>query len=74
VVHSTQFSRVAGGGKGTHPVGDPRGRDDGSPKAFGFRPLRIGDVYSSARCPIGQGRAVCEKERDCVVEKGVARP
>jgi len=31
-------------------------------------------VHSPARCPIGQGRAVCEQERDLIVEKGVARP
>ena len=74
VVHSTQFPRVAGGGKGTHPVWDPCGRYDGSPEAAGVRLLRVGDVYSPARCTIGQGGAVCEKVRDCVGEKRVFRP
>jgi len=59
VVHATQFARVACGGKGTYPIWDPRGRDDGSPEAPGVRPLQIGDVYSPACCSVWQGGAVC---------------
>ena len=67
MIHSAQLSRVAGCGKGTYPVEDSRGRHDRSPKAIGLRPIRVGDVYSPARCAIGQSRAVCEKERNLFI-------
>ena len=73
-MHSTQFSSVAGGSKCICPVGASRGSHDRPPKAFGFRSIRIGDVHSPVRCAIGKSRAVCEKERDWAVEKGIARP
>ena len=63
MVHSTQFSRLAGGGKGAHPVEAPRVRHYWPSKSIGLRSIRVGNVHSPASWTIGQGRTVCEEKR-----------
>ena len=54
MIHSTQFTRIASGGRGTRPLGAPRGRDDRPPKSFGLSSIRVGDVHSQPVVPLGR--------------------